>query len=385
MKVIKEGDLEAICYNDDIEQYAEAQVKNIMSQDWCQKYKPKIRLMPDVHPGKIGPIGLTMNADRDMPIMPGLLGPDIGCGATVYSISGKRMNDFQRVDKIIKEKIPVGNKIRDTYLLPLFSSLKDKLDWDRVVKSFATLGGGNHFIEIDKSDNGEYYLIIHSGSRQFGKQVYDYFMREGQKQLKEKGIDIPYEMTYLEGDLKKQYIICVNECDTFASMSRMKMANIICTSMRWDDYLKANKVHNTISILFDDISFEVPKARMLIFKGAQFSMNNDNYVKSKVIIPVNMKEGCILGTGKSNPDWNFAAPHGSGRVYKRSDVANIYTVNQFKKDMTGIYSTSIRKDTLDEAPIAYRSMDQILPLIKDTVDVKEILHPVYNFKAGKED
>ena len=232
-------------------------------------------------------------------------------------------------------------------------------------RSLGTLGGGNHFIELDKAPDGSLYLVVHTGSRHLGEEVAEYYTKLASTCLKEQGEEVPYYLSYLEGKHKAAYLEDVQIIRQYAELNRQIIVREILKGMKWKAEERFSVAHNYI----DDSG--------ILHKGSISARNEE-----KVIIPINMRDGIILGIGKGNAQWNYSAPHGSGRKLKREDVKNQYTVSEFKKEMKGIYSSCIGADTLDEAPFAYRSMTEIAEQIKDTVEVTEILKPVYNFKAG---
>lgn len=302
MKTVKDIYAEATIFTDDVEEYAEAQVKMICDNETAAG--SRICMMPDINLGRIAPIGLSMTVtDR---VIPQLLGVDIGCGMTCVKLN-KSNAEFQKLDRVIRENIPSGFSIRKTPHHMTDEFCYDGLHCVRHInrqkaeRSLGTLGGGNHFIELDKSAEGALYLVVHTGSRHLGEEAAEQF-------------SVP---------------------------------------------------HNYL----DDAG--------ILRKGAISAREGE-----RVVIPANMKEGTILGIGKGNAEWNDSAPHGSGRRWKREDVKKQYTVSEFKKEMAGIYSSCVGADTLDEAPFAYRSVMEIAEKIRDTVEITEILKPVYNFKAG---
>ena len=355
-----------------IDQYAMAQIKMICDDEVSKD--AKIRVMPDVHAGKVGPIGLTMKLAHDR-IIPNLIGPDIGCGISVTKLDVKKKkltaSDFEQLDKVIRENIPSGNKRHGDdkhFNLEVFSILNGlfvKIDTEKVKRSLCTLGGGNHFIEIDQDEEGNYYLVIHTGSRSLGPIINTYYNNEGQKALKEKGIEVPYEMTYIEDTLYGKYINDVRMASMFAAQNRLSIAIEIASKMKWRLSSMRDHPHN----YFDD-------REKILHKGSTTNFG------SMVYIPVNMKDGIIYGKPVNNEDWNNSLPHGAGRLIKRSEVANSVTLSMFKKEMDGIYSTSVSRETLDESPFAYRRIDEIKEAVSEVIDVKGILKPVYNFKAG---
>ena len=353
-----------------IEDYARTQIQMILDNEVSRD--SKVCIMPDCHPGKVGPIGLTMTVTDK--VIPQLMGVDIGCGMLVAKVEGRL--EFPKLDKVIRESIPAGFKIRKApHSKASFDAISDlvclrAVNGDKALKSLGTLGGGNHFIEVDKGGDG-YYVIIHTGSRHLGFDVADYYTETARRRLVNMGKDVPYEMAYVEGTLMDDYLHDVAITTAYASLNREIILHEILKGMKWKEVERYESIHNYIGNL--------PDGTRILRKGAASACEGE-----AVIIPVNMRDGVILGTGKGNPDWNCSAPHGSGRKIKRTEVQNSYTVSAFKKDMKGIYSTSINAETLDEAPIAYRGIDEIVDVVSDSVEVKEVLKPVYNFKAGKE-
>ena len=374
MKTIQGTYTTAQIMTDDVEQYAIAQVKVLCDNPIFKD--EKIVCMPDIHPGKVTPIGFTATIDllQNKIIMPNLIGNDIGCGILAVKLKETRFEP-QKLDRVIRENIPSGlahrkdNYLYNKYIRDNFDTEYMKLNCcisDKCIKSFGTLGGGNHFIEIDKDpDDDSLWLIIHTGSRAFGTEINKYYLDLAHKN----NPVIPYELGVLvDQDAYNYHDDHINAC-YFASANRVAIADIIIKEMKFHPLYNIESIHNDIK--GGDI--------FIIRKGAT------NADKGKtVIIPINSRDGIIIGKGKGNPDWNYSAPHGSGRIMNRTDTKNQHTLSEYKKSMNGIYSSSINAGTLDEAPFAYRSIDQILPLIQDTVEVTKILKPVYNFKGGKE-
>lgn len=352
-----------------IDDYAIAQLQalcNHVAFEGC-----KIRVMPDVHPGKVGTIGFTSTLGKY--VLPNVISIDIGCGITLAKVKGK-VKDFQKLDVVIRDSVPSGfakrktaHHMADQIQLSRLRCYKHIFE-EKALLSLGTLGGGNHFIELDTDDEKNVYLAVHSGSRHLGKEVTEYYLTEGQKFLKNKGIDAPYEMTYLERELMQDYLHDLHIVQEFASLNREIIIAEIAKGMKWKILESYSCTHNYV-----DFRSDTP----IIRKGA-ISANCDE----KVIIPINMRDGIILGTGLGNPDWNYSAPHGAGRIMKREDIKANYTVSAFKNSMKGIYSSCIGKDTLDEAPFAYRNLESIQEAITDTVAIEKIIKPVYNFKAG---
>lgn len=358
-----------------LDHYAAAQLQMLCAQEALKG--SVIRVMPDVHPGKVGTIGLTMTVGDK--IMPNLIGIDIGCGMQLAKIKGKK-TEYQKLDTVIRENVPSGFQIRrKLHRLAEKAGLEElkcfaHIRGTKALFSLGTLGGGNHFIECDTDAENNLYIVIHTGSRHLGKEVTEYYLSRGQKYLKEKGIEIPYELTYLEGTLKEDYLHDLQVVQRFASLNRTIILDELTRGMKWKVLDLYSCIHNYVDVAEPTLSeFHAPMLR----KGAISAQKGE-----RVIIPINMKEGIILGIGRGNKEWNFSAPHGSGRIMKREDVAKRFTVSAFKSEMKGIYSSCIGKDTLDEAPFAYRRMEEIQEAISDTVTISNIIRPVYNFKAG---
>ena len=360
-----------------LEDYARKQLQMICNHPIAEGCT--VRVMPDVHPGKVGTIGLTMTVGDS--ILPSLVGVDIGCGMTLAKLKTKGLQ-FQQLDTVIRENVPVGPRIRKKehkYAERVdLSELRccKSIDARKANLSIGTLGGGNHFIELDKDDEGNVYLVVHSGSRHLGMEVADYYLRTGQKemQMKKQGY-ASYEMTCLSGQLMEDYIHDVKIIQEFARLNREAIIDSIVNGMKWKIEDSFTCIHNYIDFLDDGIGID---AKMILRKGAISAREGE-----RVIIPINMRDGIILGTGLGNPEWNNSAPHGAGRIYRRSEVAEHHTVSEFKKVMEGVHSICINKNTLDESPFAYRGIDDIVTVIKDTVRIDKTIKPVYNYKAGE--
>ena len=355
---------------ENVEDYAIAQIKMIADNEASKD--SIIRVMPDVHPGKVGPIGLTMTVHER--ILPALVGVDIGCGMSMVRL-GKIRKDYQKLDAVIRDNIPVGGNVRKKVHSSAMSfdyealRCAEHIRKDKASISLGTLGGGNHFIELDMDEDGQSYLIVHSGSRHLGKEVYDYYMNAGRAHLKEAGIDdVPFELTYLEGALFTDYLHDLQATQEYAELNRQIIISDICKNMKWKYDSISGCRHNYV---------ETSEEMTILRKGAISAKAGE-----EVIIPINMRDGVILGTGRGNPDWNCSAPHGSGRIASREAVLSSHTVSEFKASMKGIYSSCIGKDTLDEAPFAYRNVDYIREAVKDTVDITKVLKPVFNYKGG---
>lgn len=357
---------------ENIEQYALAQIHMIADNEVAKGCT--ICVMPDVHPGKVGPIGLTMTITDA--VNPSLVGIDIGCGMSMVKL-GRIRKEYQKLDAVIRDKVPAGFKIRDTA-----HDMASQFDFERLIctrhirkdkalLSLGTLGGGNHFIEIDVDENGDSYLIVHSGSRHLGKEVSEHYSKLAYQHLRKMGRDdVPIELSFLTGDNLSDYLHDASIVQEYAQLNRRIMIKEICKVMKWKPVEEKSCIHNYI----DNSHGEV-----ILRKGAISARENED-----VIIPINMKDGVIVGKGKGNKDWNYSAPHGAGRISSRKEVLESHTVSEFKATMKGIYSICISKETLDEAPFAYRNIDYIKEAVKDSVDITNILTPVYNYKGGEE-
>ena len=388
-------------FTNNIDENSTKQINLLLEQEVFKN--SKIRIMPDVHAGKGCVIGFT--GDLGEKVIPSIVGVDIGCGIFCANL-GNIDIDFKKLDDFINNNIPSGMNVNETKIadfniekLYCYNELKNH-EW--IENSVGSLGGGNHFIEIDTSKDGKKYLIIHSGSRNLGVQVANYYQdlanktcntsnyEEKRKETittykvngKEKEIQsalvnlkkeleenkIPYDLAYLENDQRNAYLHDMELCQEFAILNRYTIAKTIANYMNWniDDYFES--VHNYISF-YDNI---VRKGAISAGKG------------EKVIIPINMRDGCIIGVGKGNNDWNNSAPHGAGRIMSRSKAMETIKLEEYKKSMENIYTTSVKEETKDEAPFAYKPLEEILNNIKETVEVIEIIKPIYNFKASEE-
>lgn len=386
-------------FTDVVDEASIAQVLLLLNQEFVQG--SKIRMMPDIHAGAGCTIGTTMTiADK---IVPNLVGVDIGCGMETVQIKEKHI-ELQKLDKLIYEKIPSGFNIREKthkYLEKI--NLEDlycyqEINRDRAEKSLGTLGGGNHFIEANKDEEGNIYIVVHSGSRHLGLEVANYYQEEGYKvlngatkqdiealikELKEQGrekeiqksiaalknvkrTNIPKTLAYVSGDLFQQYIHDMKMVQKYAELNRKAMM---------DEIVKGMKLH--VVEQFTTIHNYVDTDAMILRKGSVSAKMGE-----KLLIPINMRDGSLICIGKGNDDWNQSAPHGAGRLMSRSQAKESFTVSEFKKQMDGIYTTSVNKDTLDECPMAYKGMDDILNNISDTVEVVKVIKPIYNFKAS---
>ena len=389
----------AICYTNELEGAAREQIQAVY--DRPEFAGCKIRIMPDVHAGKGCTIGTTMTIQDK--IVPGMVGVDIGCGMETVELAECEI-DFAKLDALIREKIPYGREIRDIPH-PLNSEIDltqlrcaDQVNLDRAVHSIGSLGGGNHFIEVDQAGDGRLFLVIHSGSRHLGTEVADYYQNEGRRalwggarhqiqetiaQLKAEGrfqeiqktitalkkehvLDIPKDLAYVEGKLFDDYIHDMKLTQRFAVLNRKAMADIIMSGMGF-----------TITDEFTTIHNYIDTDAMILRKGSVSAKAGE-----KLLIPINMRDGSLICIGKGNEEWNCSAPHGAGRLMSRRAALNTLSMETFRSEMEGIYTTCVVPDTLDESPMAYKSMDEIIAQIGPTADIVERIRPVYNFKAS---
>lgn len=365
----------AIVYNDDCNDETKAQVKalcNLKVYEGCD-----IRIMPDVHKGKYCPIGTVIKLkDR---VIPYTVGNDIGCGMTTIKFKPKKKIELAKIDKIIRENIPYGmdrhnNLINDEITLKLLekSECKDFIDIDAAMRCTGTLGGGNHFIEISKDEEEYYYLTVHTGSRYLGTQVSEYYQNKAYKNIKDKYPDTSFEFSWLEGEDFYDYCRAVEACVRFSLFNKEIIINTILSKIKCERISYINSTHNFIEHIIDN--------NYILRKGAISTISD------KVIIPINMKDGILIGHIDTGEDWLYSAPHGSGRRMAKNQVVNNYTVNSYKKDMKGIYCSIISKSTLEESPFAYRNKDELLKCFTDNkIDINDlkIIKPIYNFKSDK--
>lgn len=393
---------EAKIFTDVVDSASLAQVQELCNQEFTAG--SRIRLMPDIHAGKGCTIGTTMTITDK--VVPNLVGVDIGCGMETVRVRETRL-DLQKLDKLIREKIPSGFSIRDKA-----HRYADEIDLEelccaghvdllRAAKSVGTLGGGNHFIEVDRDDDGALYVVVHSGSRHLGVEVAGYYQEAGYRELnrtdpasvealtarlKAEGRDreirkelrklknlkrtpIPKVLAYVSGELFKQYIHDMKIVQQFAMLNRQAMM---------DEIVKGMKLH--VEEQFTTIHNYIDTDSRILRKGAVSAQAGE-----RLLIPINMRDGSLLCVGKGNEDWNCSAPHGAGRLMSRAEAKQSFTVSEFKKQMEQIYTTSVSKATLDECPMAYKGMQDILDNIGPTAEVEKIIRPIYNFKAGDED
>lgn len=354
-------------FTDNVEQTAISQIINLLNQPFVDG--ANIRIMSDVHAGAGCVIGFTANL-RDM-VIPNLIGVDIGCGMLVVDITDLNIN-IQDLDKFIHANIPAGFEIHSKPKTG-YDEYKNILCFEKLYKNerfglaIGTLGGGNHFIEVDHSDKTDKsYLVIHTGSRNMGKQVADYY----QKIAIEKQTASQKDLCYLTGLDKDNYLHDMKICQEYAVINRNTITSLIFAhfNVKLSDLDSFTTIHNYIN--FDDD---------IMRKGAVSAQKFET-----LIIPMNMRDGSLICTGKGNSDWNFSAPHGAGRIMSRGQAKREISLDDYKKSMEGIYTTCVSQGTLDESPMAYKPMDEIISNIGDTVEIVDIVKPVYNFKAGGE-
>jgi tRNA-splicing ligase RtcB len=363
---------EAKVFTDVVDEASISQIILLLNQEFTSG--SKIRMMPDVHAGAGCTVGTTMTITDKA--VPNLVGVDIGCGIETIRIKEKHM-ELQKLDKLIYERIPSGFSVRekthryfDSFPLEELFCYK-KINPLRAEKSLGTLGGGNHFIEADKDEEGNIYLVIHSGSRHLGLEVANYYQEEGYQALcpaPQGQSKIPRTLAYVEGELFKNYLHDMKLVQRFAELNRQAMMDELVKGMKLHVVEQFTTVHNYIDT-----------EAMVLRKGAVSAKAGET-----LLIPINMRDGSLICTGKGNDDWNQSAPHGAGRLMSRSAAKQSFTVSEFKKQMKGIFTTSVSQETLDECPMAYKGMEDIIGNIKETAEITRRLQPIYNFKAGKE-
>lgn len=389
----------AICYAKVVEDEAIEQIRRMCDYEFTEG--SKIRIMPDVHAGKGCTIGTTMTVvDK---AVPNIVGVDIGCG--MYTVNlGKGDIDFEKLDKAA-HFVPSGMSVwegrQERFDLTDLRCYRSLRDTKRLERSLGTLGGGNHFIEVDRAEDGTNYLVIHSGSRNLGKQVAEiyqqlaidlnkgketYFeerdaiIREYKATGRRKEIQaaleaiswnkreatMPDDLCFLYGSYLEDYLADVEICQNFAKRNREKMAEVLLDRTGMSGTAPFHTIHNYIDT-----------EEMILRKGAIAAHEGE-----KVLIPINMRDGSVLAVGKGNPEWNYSAPHGAGRIMSRKKAKENLNLDDYKHEMEGIYTTSVNEATLDEAPMAYKSLEDIIDVIKESVTVIDVMKPIYNFKAN---
>ena len=391
----------ALCFAKVVEEEAIEQIRRMC--DYPMTEGSKIRIMPDVHAGKGCTIGTTMTITDK--VVPNVVGVDIGCG--MYTVNlGKQKINLEKLD-MAAFTIPCGREVwegrSERFDLTELRSYRQLKDAKRLERSLGTLGGGNHFIEVDRAADGTQYLIIHSGSRNLGKQVAEIYQglavdldkgigeylearEELIKSYKEQGrrteiqaalkdlynkkyhegaMTMPEDLCYLSGRYLEDYLHDVEICQKFAKRNREKMAEILLEKTG----LSAGETFHTIHNYIDTDEMILRKGSIAAHKG------------EKVLIPINMRDGSVLAVGKGNPDWNYSAPHGAGRLMSRSAARNSLSMEEYKKSMKGIFTSSVCEATIDEAPMAYKSLEDIIDVIEESVEIIDVMKTIYNFKA----
>ncbi len=378
----------AIVFADKLDRPTKTQICELLREEAYAD--SKIRIMPDTHSGKNVAVGTTMTVKNR--IAPSLVGVDIGCGMEVVFLKEQEL-DLQKLDKVIHSFIPCGTKTHDIPVASFdFDALhcKGSVNSERALRSIGTLGGGNHFIEVDRTEAGELVLVIHSGSRQLGSDVASYYRDQAyryqckkqrkrarqsyyeddaggfiSKKSSQNSVQVKRETAVLEGDLLREYLHDLDVVVSFADLNRRTMAELICDQMGLTVTDRFACIHNYIDTEY-----------MILRKGAISARLGE-----RVIIPLNMRDGALLGTGKGNSEWNFSAPHGAGRACTRTEAKYAFTVEEFQREMEGIYTTTATEGSIDECPMAYKAPSRIFEFIGETVSDYEVVKPIYNFKS----
>lgn len=392
----------AICYTDELEDTAYAQIESVCNEAAFKCLK--IRIMPDVHAGKGCTIGTTMTITDK--VVPNMVGVDIGCG--MYTVSlGNATIDLERFDEAA-HFIPCGKNVwegrQERFDLSMLKCYRNLKDTKRLERSLGTLGGGNHFIEIDSDENGDKYIVIHSGSRNLGTQVAEFYQKiavdlnlgkeeyykqrdeiirtykeQGrrseiqttlkalEKEFEAKAPTMPRELCYLYGSFMEDYLHDINICQQFAKRNREKMAEVLLERTGLVALESFQTIHNYIDV-----------DEKILRKGSVSAKLGE-----KLLIPINMRDGSLICVGKGNSDWNYSAPHGAGRIMSRSVAFERLTMEEYQKEMAGIYTTCVNTSTLDESPMAYKNMDEIVANIEPTAEIIAHIKPIYNFKAAE--
>ena len=391
---------EAKVFTDVVDQESISQVIGLLNQPYAEG--SRVRMMPDIHAGAGCTVGTTMTIGDK--VCPNLVGVDIGCGMETVILKDKHI-ELQKLDKLIRAEIPSGFDIRTKphrYAGEIdLEQLKcaKHVDLNRAEKSIGTLGGGNHFIEANQDEEGRLYIVIHSGSRRLGLEIANYYQeaafkalnsrkseidaliadlkRQGREQeieavlreLKSRPVNIPKPLAYLEGWLLEDYLHDMAIAQRYADLNRRAMMDTILKGMGLKAADRFTTIHNYIDL-----------EHGILRKGAVSAQAGE-----RLLIPINMRDGSLICIGRGNEDWNCSAPHGAGRLMSRSAAKQSFTVSEFKKQMQGIYTTSVGVATLDECPMAYKSMEDIVSNIGPTAEIERIIKPIYNFKAGNSD
>lgn len=390
----------AVCYTSALEETAREQIRAVC--DLPEFAGCKIRIMPDVHAGKGCTIGTTMTIEDK--IVPGMVGVDIGCGMETVEIAQREI-DFERLDALIRREIPYGYNVRNAPH-PLsrdvdLSKLRcaGEVDLERAERSIGTLGGGNHFIEVDRAEDGRLFLVVHSGSRHLGTEVAEFYQNEGRRAMwggakyqqlelverlksegrqreiqsaikelkKEHRIRVPKDLAYVEGKLFVDYIHDMRITQRFAMLNRKAMTDVIISGMGFTKVDEFTTVHNYIDT-----------DTMILRKGSVSAKAGE-----RLLIPINMRDGSLICEGLGNGEWNCSAPHGAGRIMSRAQAFRELSLDEFQRQMDGIYSTCVVRGTLDESPMAYKGMEEIVREVAPTAKILDVIKPIYNFKAAE--
>ena len=358
----------AIVYTDEIEASAIGQIQALCDQPFAAG--SKIRIMPDVHTGKGCTIGTTMTVGDY--VVPNLVGVDIGCGMDVVLLKEKRIN-LPALDSFISKNIPHGRDVRekphrnsgriDLSELECFG----KIDARRAAESIGTLGGGNHFIEVDRDEEDNLYLVIHTGSRNLGLQVAEYYQNLAYESIGGRAQnEIPFELAYLTGEDRDRYLHDMAIMQRYAALNRQTIRDCILDGLKLHEADSFTTVHNYIDL-----------EHGILRKGSVSAREGE-----RLLIPLNMRDGALICVGLGNDDWNQSAPHGAGRLFSRTQAESSFTLSAFKQSMAGIYTSTVSQDTLDECPMAYKDPQTIISAIGDTVRIEKQIRPIYNFKSS---
>ena len=400
-------------FTDNVESSAIGQMMNMLNQPFIEG--SKVRIMPDTHAGAGCVIGTTMTLTDK--IVPNLVGVDIGCGILSIKLKEKRI-DLPAFDAVVRKYVPSGGDVNEeendnrTSLvvenLRCYGKKGARIRPDLAYKSVGTLGGGNHFIELDRDKDGNIWLVIHTGSRHLGMEVCNFYQNEGYRVLKdranggskfekrnafieelkaqgryseidkackaweknyqEKNPPVPYELAYVDGELFKDYVHDMDMVQKHAACNRAEIARVILKYAKLHEVERFETVHNYIDV-----------ENMILRKGSVSAQSGE-----RLLIPINMRDGSLVCIGKGNPDWNYSAPHGAGRLMSRADAKELISMDEFKEAMDGIYTTCVHRGTIDESPMAYKPIDEIIENVAETVEIIDIIKPIYNFKAGEE-
>lgn len=361
-------------FTDNVDNETISQVIELLNQDYIND--AKIRIMPDCHAGAGCVIGTTMTISDK--VCPNLVGVDIGCGMLAVRIAEKDV-DLPKLDDVINTYVPAGFNVNDE---PLgnFNHLNDLVapaDLPLAYRSIGSLGGGNHFIELDKDEDGNLWLVIHTGSRHLGLEVAKYYQEFAYKQLKD--LDVGDKIKTVIADLKAKGR--EKEIEKTIKVLKMQEPHIpksLCyvSGQTFKDYIHDMEIVQKLCEEFQTIHNYIDTKNLILRKGSVSARDGE-----KLIIPINMRDGSLICVGKGNPDWNYSAPHGAGRILSRSEAKDAVGIDEFRESMKGIYSSSVMESTIDESPMVYKPMEEIMENIKDTVDIVKVIKPVYNFKA----